>query len=224
MTSSTRLLQFSMGLNSEFEMIRGQILILEPLPSVSKAFAMVVRFESEKSVTQSYSTTRVEATAMLAKTSVLKSKYDNKNYGKKKDGGTKIDGFCDHCKNVGHTKETCFKLHGYPDWFKEYKDAKKGGNGSKKVIANMVTDGAIQEGSTEFKKNLYILESKSFDPDVIEDILNCFDSSLYVSNHVLACNAAHSSNYNTNVLWHQRLGHSPLAPINRVIDLNPKKK
>jgi hypothetical protein len=24
---------------------------------------------------------------------------------------------CTHCGNAKHTRETCFKLHGYPDWW-----------------------------------------------------------------------------------------------------------
>ncbi|XP_078166104.1 uncharacterized protein LOC144560731 [Carex rostrata] len=28
---------------------------------------------------------------------------------------------CTHCGNPKHTKETCFKLHGYPEWWKELK-------------------------------------------------------------------------------------------------------
>ncbi|KAL0282069.1 UNVERIFIED_CONTAM: hypothetical protein Sangu_2972400 [Sesamum angustifolium] len=32
---------------------------------------------------------------------------------------------CDHCDKNGHTKETCFKLHGTPDSYKELIDKKK---------------------------------------------------------------------------------------------------
>ena len=31
------------------------------------------------------------------------------------------EGGCTHCGNMKHTKETCFKLHGYPDWWHELK-------------------------------------------------------------------------------------------------------
>ncbi|KAL6331803.1 hypothetical protein AAG906_020146 [Vitis piasezkii] len=31
---------------------------------------------------------------------------------------------CTHCGNTKHTKETCFKLHGYPDWWHELKEKK----------------------------------------------------------------------------------------------------
>ena len=29
-------------------------------------------------------------------------------------------GKCTHCGNTRHTHETCFKLHGYPDWWNEF--------------------------------------------------------------------------------------------------------
>ena len=33
-------------------------------------------------------------------------------------------GGCTHCGNMKHTHETCFKLHGYSDWWNEYKAQK----------------------------------------------------------------------------------------------------
>ena len=32
---------------------------------------------------------------------------------------------CTHCKKPKHTCETCFKLHGYPDWWNELKARKQ---------------------------------------------------------------------------------------------------
>ncbi|RVW24808.1 Retrovirus-related Pol polyprotein from transposon TNT 1-94 [Vitis vinifera] len=34
------------------------------------------------------------------------------------------EGGCTHCGGMKHTCETCFKLHGYPDWWNEYKTQK----------------------------------------------------------------------------------------------------
>jgi hypothetical protein len=34
-------------------------------------------------------------------------------------------GGCTHCGNTKHTKDTCFKIHGYPDWWHELKAKKK---------------------------------------------------------------------------------------------------
>ncbi|KAL2253443.1 UNVERIFIED_CONTAM: Copia protein [Sesamum indicum] len=33
--------------------------------------------------------------------------------------------YCTHCAKAGHAKETCFKLHRYPEWFKELAEKKK---------------------------------------------------------------------------------------------------
>ncbi|XWS70710.1 hypothetical protein CRYUN_Cryun03dG0070800 [Craigia yunnanensis] len=38
---------------------------------------------------------------------------------------------CSHCGNSKHTRDTCFKLHGYPDWWHELQ-AKRQQNGSGK--------------------------------------------------------------------------------------------
>jgi hypothetical protein len=32
---------------------------------------------------------------------------------------------CTHCGNTKHTHETCFKLHGYPDWWHDLQAQKK---------------------------------------------------------------------------------------------------
>lgn len=42
---SNRLIQFLMGLNDAYDSIRGQILLMEPLPNANKAYSMVLRVE-----------------------------------------------------------------------------------------------------------------------------------------------------------------------------------
>ena len=32
---------------------------------------------------------------------------------------------CTHCGSTKHTRETCFKVHGYPDWWHELQARKK---------------------------------------------------------------------------------------------------
>ncbi|KAL2253442.1 UNVERIFIED_CONTAM: hypothetical protein Sindi_0138900 [Sesamum indicum] len=44
--ASTQLMQFLMGLNDSFSAIRSQILVMDPLPSVDKAYSLVLRVES----------------------------------------------------------------------------------------------------------------------------------------------------------------------------------
>lgn len=51
---SNKLVQFLMGLNDTYDAIRGQILLLEPLPNVSKAYSMILWVEKQREVNQSY--------------------------------------------------------------------------------------------------------------------------------------------------------------------------
>lgn len=44
----------------------------------------------------------------------------NKSQFKKKNGKND-DKVCTYCNTSGHTRETCFKIHGYPYWFSELK-------------------------------------------------------------------------------------------------------
>ncbi|KAJ1389137.1 hypothetical protein SESBI_38551 [Sesbania bispinosa] len=41
------------------------------------------------------------------------------NGGKSTKKQSNTEGGCTHCGNKNHTKETCFKIHCYPDWWHE---------------------------------------------------------------------------------------------------------
>lgn len=47
-------------------------------------------------------------------------------------------GGCTYCRNLKHTRDTCFKLHGFPDWWHELKTKKKR-EGDCAAIANSKT-------------------------------------------------------------------------------------
>ncbi|KAL0402574.1 UNVERIFIED_CONTAM: Retrovirus-related Pol polyprotein from transposon RE1 [Sesamum latifolium] len=55
MKETDHLMQFLMGLNDTFEGIRGQILMLEPLPTVTKAYATILREERQREVSSTLS-------------------------------------------------------------------------------------------------------------------------------------------------------------------------
>jgi hypothetical protein len=38
--------------------------------------------------------------------------------------GKKVEGGCSHCHNPKHIKDTCFKLHRYPDWWCDLNEKK----------------------------------------------------------------------------------------------------
>lgn len=111
-------MQFLMGLNDVYDLIRDQILLIKPMPFVSKAYSMVLRVEKEV-----LSATALEQSAHYVNSG---GNYNYKNTGgfgnlRNSSSNQKGDLFCDFCKKDNHTRETCFKLHGEPNQFKAKK-------------------------------------------------------------------------------------------------------
>lgn len=118
-----KLLQFLMGLHESNATIRGQILMMQPLPSVSQAFAFVKRDERSR---QGYSSL-INAASPFA--NALVSGPDssaaavNKRFGQNKSPNVHKPSIkCAYCNFNGQTKENCYKLIGYPpNWKKKDK-------------------------------------------------------------------------------------------------------
>ncbi|XP_049386222.1 uncharacterized protein LOC125850410 [Solanum stenotomum] len=133
-----RLFAFLMGLNETYGHARCQILMMIHLPSVSKAYAMIMADESQR-VTSSMRTggDMIKVTSLYAgrgnysrnnrfegdkNDSSVNTGRDNYNTKKKVNWNL----LCEHCKIYGHTKKNCFTLVGYlEDW-----KFKKGGQGA----------------------------------------------------------------------------------------------
>ncbi|CAA0841895.1 Unknown protein [Striga hermonthica] len=60
----TKLIQFFMGLNDSYENLKGQIMMMEPLPTINKAYSMVLSAERQRNVQNLYG----ETGAMMART------------------------------------------------------------------------------------------------------------------------------------------------------------
>ncbi|KAL8121608.1 hypothetical protein AgCh_018370 [Apium graveolens] len=149
--------------------LRGNILMQQPLPSLSNAFRIFSQEERHQEL--SHLTTQTESLAFVAdnrnKVSSDGSFSRNSRPGfnsssrswsgkgaaqtNSKRGSTY---FCTHCNISGHSNERCFKLHGYPPNFK-FRD--------KKVAAISVNNAGDQslssqsgaEGSPQFSVSQY---------------------------------------------------------------------
>ena len=99
-----------MGLNENFETVRSHILMLEPFPSMSKVYALVLQEESYKGIGHgSAFTPKPDSVAMYVNT---KGNYGSKARPKKERS------LCTHCNMLGHTVDKCYKLHGNPPGYK----------------------------------------------------------------------------------------------------------
>ncbi|XP_074336065.1 uncharacterized protein LOC141673233 [Apium graveolens] len=127
-----RLIEFLMKLNDGYEIIRGRILVMNPLPSIAHAYRLILQEENHKRMIHTQVSGGIEDTLAFA---AQRRRFQENNserfrqniyHNSGKQGfGPQIDTrsrlntyFCDHCKLPGHTVQRFYKLHGYPQNFK----------------------------------------------------------------------------------------------------------
>ncbi|XP_075086252.1 uncharacterized protein LOC142168967 [Nicotiana tabacum] len=121
-----RLIRFLMGLNEVYTVVRGSILMMNPLPSIAQAFSILIQEEKQREVRPS-NHLMMESASMNV--SGLANPAFRTNYAQQRNtiGNNSYRGsypsnrsrlFCDYCKMQGHTKDKCYKLHGFSQDFK----------------------------------------------------------------------------------------------------------
>ncbi|XP_020240380.1 uncharacterized protein LOC109819166 [Cajanus cajan] len=102
-----RIFKFLHGLNHEYDPIRVQILGREKLPSLSEVFFMVRGEETRRAVMLDGGISNTGSAMTTGKGVHKGANAGGKSFEKGNHGD-----YCSYCRRSGHTKETCFKLHG----------------------------------------------------------------------------------------------------------------
>jgi hypothetical protein len=130
-------IRFLKGLNDEYSHVRSQIMMMEPFPSVSKAFSLVAQQESEFHISN-VETKLKDLTVDSGKACVANGSYsnfsnrgrggynNNKGRGRQNSGGRGQGGnrLCTNCNKTNHTVDTCYFLHGFPPGYQTRNTAK----------------------------------------------------------------------------------------------------
>ena len=110
-------MNFLMGLNENFAQVRGQLLLMDPLPPINKVFSLISQEERQRRIGSQLSSTTELAFAVKFDTS---KKFTSPNNNTSNYKGPKRDRpYCIHCNYPRNTIEKCFKLHGYPPGFRQ---------------------------------------------------------------------------------------------------------
>lgn len=130
--AKNRVIDFLMGLNGGYDNMKENILGMEPLPNVNKAYHMVMQVEKQKEIFGSQEV-GVECSALAAsKQNFIHSKQigvqlsQGNNYYKRETKEEIMKKKCEHCQIRGHTKDQCFKILGYTEWYKTNPETKPG--------------------------------------------------------------------------------------------------
>ncbi|XP_073263621.1 uncharacterized protein [Populus alba] len=155
-------------------------------PSLANNF---IQFLTAKQVWDSIAVTYFYGTdtSQVAKTG-NSSSHGGKLNPKKTKGH--VEGGCSHCGNLKHTHETCFKIHGYPEWWTKLKARKQkeaaGGTGR----AAMVNSAPINPEAT--LSLVPLVESKE---DMAASLGNPGNNSSNDSNALLVSNACKNEDW-----------------------------
>ena len=129
-----RAMQFLRGLNEQYANIRSHVLLMDPIPAISKIFSYVAQQERQllgnsfpslnfepKDISINAGKTICDYCGRIGHTkSVCYKKHGmplNHEGRNKNTGGRKT---CTHCGKIGHTVDVCYWKHGYPPGYKPY--------------------------------------------------------------------------------------------------------
>ena len=146
-------MSFLMGLNDTYVAVRGQILLMDPIPSLSKVFSLLLQDEKQRKVGKRLNT---ESSASIVK--------NNGSFAKGSNKGKSSRPQCAHCGALGHVVDKCYKLHGYPPSYKSKNKTQQGGIAS--FASNVVAiDNYIEETVSltrvEYQQLLGLLNSQN---------------------------------------------------------------
>ena len=133
-----RLYQFLTGKHDSLDKERREILNREPLPTLETAYAMIKREISRRSImndASSLGTNPSEFGSGLA--------TRNKTLQKSREEDDRRKLRCTYCGGSRHTKEGCFKLVGYPEWWDDLQKRKAAAKAPASRTggkANLITD------------------------------------------------------------------------------------
>ena len=91
-------MSFLMWLNDTYATVKGQILLMDPIPSLAKVFYLLVQDEKQKQIGfgKKLQVDSAALAALIAKNNPTKSGCLQ----------------CTHIGNLGHVVDKCYKLHG----------------------------------------------------------------------------------------------------------------
>ncbi|KAK9723639.1 hypothetical protein RND81_05G014800 [Saponaria officinalis] len=193
--SKEKFMVFLMGLHESYDTLRTNILSMEPIPTLNKAYSFVQQIESQRNITNVLHFSQdVSALATDSKITI---------------------GLCNHCRKKGHTRETCFRMH--PELRSNYMTRNTGQRfQNQKFSANKVeVDDDMPFDLLTGRQNMAISPNAHGQGDKQSSVFSSEQS------RSLQCTSEDRCKVHSRIkLLHARLGHTSPAKLLRVADVH----
>jgi hypothetical protein len=114
-------MRFITGLNDSFNVVKTQILLMDPLPPMTKIFSMVLQFERQHSSVPNLDESNALVNASRGKSQNSgNSRPSNGRSGASSNGSNRSNRYCTYCHKTNHFVESCFEKNGVPPHMKNY--------------------------------------------------------------------------------------------------------
>jgi len=145
-------MQFLMGLNDSYKAIRGQILLLNPLPDVRQAYSSIIQEEKQHSLNDTQEAAETAAMTIQRDALTALAVRSGQGASSRSNSFNRKPLHCSYCDNDHHVRDTCWKLHGYPLGHPKHKASRFNRQGSRPPYnksahpsANYVKEGPIRQ-------------------------------------------------------------------------------
>ncbi|XP_058774358.1 uncharacterized protein LOC131648635 [Vicia villosa] len=139
---------FLKGLNDSYQNIRTQILLLDPLPSISRTYSLIAQQE-------------ISNPSALASTILSAAASQTNNSRAKGKSTPKSNMFCTNCHKTNHTIDTCYFKHGFPPGYRSNNSNKSTSDSKSSQPPKSTTDNKDTGISKEDYQHLVLLLQQS---------------------------------------------------------------
>ena len=126
---------FLAGLDNDFEQVRGEILRKEPVLGLEECYSLIRR-KAVRRMTLNVEIGNTEATVMMTRNQPKTTKGTEKSKYK-----------CTHYDQTGYTKERCYELVGYLEWWDHSRASRRKNSKNSVTAVTGTNDNTIKEGS-----------------------------------------------------------------------------
>ena len=113
-----------MGLNESFTSVRSNILLSSPLPSIWQAYSLVIQDEKQREINTSPVYPGDSASFVATDQSGGNRNYTSFKPPKGSVESKKNSSTCSYCRQIGHSIDKCYRIHGFPTDLKFTKQRK----------------------------------------------------------------------------------------------------